>query len=256
MSGAVTPVRSTSCSWTHLLLFVGGVTGRRCDRRGAAQLTIPLASPIRDGRRAFPVWCGCGDRRPVRGHGSQAIVQVTSAGEYHRDLRYERPVGGDRFPSLHRERFICPHCAAFAGQYWAALGVSGENNDHEWLEASWDGDPFDERRTSRSTWNAAQCASCHQWSIWRESQMVHPQRQVGAPAHPDMPEGPRILYGEAAAVAAVSRRAGAAMARAALETLIKEIDAEAPRKARLEDRIGRLRGRVSTRWGSFSTSFA
>ncbi|WP_374754928.1 DUF4145 domain-containing protein [Pseudonocardia sp. N23] len=64
-----------------------------------------------------------------------------------------------------------------------------------------------------------------------------------------MPKSARELYEEAAAVAVVSRRAGAAMARAALERLIKEIDVSAPPRANLESRIARLKDRVSTPLG-------
>ncbi|MBV9140146.1 MAG: DUF4145 domain-containing protein [Pseudonocardiales bacterium] len=47
----------------------------------------------------------------------------------------------------------------------------------------------------------------------------------------------------------MSRRAGAALARATLERLIKVIDPDAPKRAKLEKRIDRLRLKVSTSLG-------
>jgi hypothetical protein len=76
--------------------------------------------------------------------------------------------------------------------------------------------------------------------------MVYPHRHLGAPPHPDMPAQVRSLYQEAAAVAAVSRRAGAALARATIELLLKKIDPAAPNNARLDGRIQRIQRSVST----------
>lgn len=107
-------------------------------------------------------------------------------------------------------------------------------------------DPFDPPpATHRHLWNGARCFSCGKWSVWFDGEMVYPRRSTGTPAHPDMPEPIRELYEEAAAVAAVSRRAGAALARATMERLIKHLDPGAPERAKLEQRIERLRPRVS-----------
>jgi hypothetical protein len=111
-----------------------------------------------------------------------------------------------------------------------------------------DGAPDDEWITPRvPTWAAARCGSCEQWSIWHNQLLECPRRAtVGPPAHPDMPAHPKQLYQEAAAVAAVSRRASAALARATVERLLKEVDPHAPKRSTLEARIGRVRNRVST----------
>jgi hypothetical protein len=61
-----------------------------------------------------------------------------------------------------------------------------------------------------------------------------------------MPPSVRELYDEAAAVAPVSRRAGAALARATIERLLKHLDPEAPKRASLEKRIDLIEARVST----------
>jgi hypothetical protein len=76
--------------------------------------------------------------------------------------------------------------------------------------------------------------------------MVFPRDRLGNPPHVQMPEGVRELYEEAAQVAVVSRRAGAALARATVERLLKYLDPEAPKGATLDKRIERVTPRVST----------
>ncbi len=73
--------------------------------------------------------------------------------------------------------------------------------------------------------------------------MVYPvQARLGNAAHDDMPPHVRDLYEEAAAVAVVSPRAGAAFARVTVERLIKHLDPEAPTHANLDQRIVRIKG--------------
>lgn len=81
--------------------------------------------------------------------------------------------------------------------------------------------------------------------------MVYPvQARLGSAAHDDMPPHVRKLYEEAAAVAVVSPRAGAAFARVTVERLIKHLDPGAPRGAKLEDRIVQIKRRdISTSLG-------
>ncbi|MFR9804811.1 DUF4145 domain-containing protein [Pseudonocardia sp. RS010] len=59
-----------------------------------------------------------------------------------------------------------------------------------------------------------------------------------------MPPDVAELFKEAAEVGAVSRRASAALARATLERLVKHLDTG--ERGTLNDRIGRLEGRVSS----------
>ncbi|MCS7480777.1 DUF4145 domain-containing protein [Umezawaea endophytica] len=60
-----------------------------------------------------------------------------------------------------------------------------------------------------------------------------------------MPDEVKELYREAAAVAPASRRAAAALARAAVEKLIRIIDPDAPARANLASRITRIRPQVT-----------
>jgi|GEM_PF-3022862 len=60
-----------------------------------------------------------------------------------------------------------------------------------------------------------------------------------------MPDPVRELYDEASRVAAVSPRAGAALARATLERLLKLLDPDASKSDRLDDYIARVVPRVN-----------
>jgi hypothetical protein len=64
-----------------------------------------------------------------------------------------------------------------------------------------------------------------------------------------MPPDALPLFKEAAAVATVSRRAGAALARATVERVLKTLDPDAPKGANLEKRIDRIRSKVPATLG-------
>lgn len=85
-------------------------------------------------------------------------------------------------------------------------------------------------------WFTATCASCNGSSVWRGDKLVYPAGS-GLPApHPDMDADARAIYLEASAVYPHSRRASAALARAALEKLLRSIPG-APQGARLDELI-------------------
>lgn len=97
-------------------------------------------------------------------------------------------------------------------------------------------------------WYAAECGSCQQMSIWLDERMVFPGLdRLGAPAHADLPPEVAELYVEAASVAPRSRRAGAALARAAVEKLLRHLDPDAPKSTSLEKRIERILPQASSR---------
>jgi hypothetical protein len=69
-----------------------------------------------------------------------------------------------------------------------------------------------------------------------------------------MPDDARELFEEAAAVVDLSRRAGAALARASLEKLLKGLYPDEPKTARLDDYIARAIQELSTPLGMLLTS--
>jgi hypothetical protein len=148
-------------------------------------------------------------------------------------------------PHQHRRRFVCPHCEALSQQQWSDL--YNHDGEYRFLETRilpGEEDPWSDRRENR--WYGAQCGGCDHWSLWRDGVMVYPHHRLGSAPHEDMPSDIRSIYIEAATAATVSRRAGAALARAMVERLIKHIDPDAPRNAKLDKRIDRIHPRVST----------
>jgi K+-sensing histidine kinase KdpD len=97
-----------------------------------------------------------------------------------------------------------------------------------------------------STWSMAQCFVCGGKSTWRGATLIYPDISVAPLPHVDMPDEAKALYEEAAAVVGISRRAGAALARASLERLLKALDIEASKNDRLDDYIARVSEKVST----------
>ena len=101
-----------------------------------------------------------------------------------------------------------------------------------------------ERRLAPLTWWAmSMCFACQKGSVWRGIRVVYPITNAFDGPHADMPAVAAMIYEEARAVGVVSRRAGAALARAALEQLLKDLLQE--ETGRLDDRITALSGRVS-----------
>lgn len=99
-------------------------------------------------------------------------------------------------------------------------------------------------RQGSDAWNVSTCTACSQSSVWRGEDLVHPRDGFAPAPHPDMPAAALSLYTEASEVLPISRRAAAALARAALETLLRGLPDANP-KARLVDLIGDLKGEVT-----------
>jgi hypothetical protein len=101
------------------------------------------------------------------------------------------------------------------------------------------------------TWAAARCYSCKKYVLWVDRTLVFPDADkwnaaaYHAPSD-DMPADSRSLFLEAVAVLPHSKRAAAALCRAAMERLVKYVDPEAPKKAKLDERLVRLEKRISS----------
>ncbi len=181
---------------------------------------------------------------------------------------------GDRSPARDKTAFDCPVCGAFAQQHWQEMV---EWNEELGTLPFWDGPRPAELAESRmpwlgnifehhqepspeelageadagedelppALWAFARCARCSFVTIWRGDLLVYPATSRMPLARTDMPAAARALYEEARAVYEVSPRAGAALARAALERLLREVDPDAPARSNLEARIQRVSGEVS-----------
>lgn len=150
------------------------------------------------------------------------------------------------------ERFDCPRCGAFSHHVRSVLRM------HVRVPQGTATRPFNDLRgtysvtgtevrsmgTSHEQWTATVCVSCTVPSVWRDSQLVYPRGSTVPGPHPDMPELARELYEEASAVLPDSRRAAAALARAALESFLKSREVSPSRK-NLQSRIADLKDQVS-----------
>lgn len=95
-------------------------------------------------------------------------------------------------------------------------------------------------------WFGSTCVGCEKGAVWRQGQLVFPLSSSVDRPHVDMPPDARELYEEARNTYPVSRRAAAALARASLESLLRELTPEQPR-ASLDELIASLSGLVNRR---------
>jgi len=98
--------------------------------------------------------------------------------------------------------------------------------------------------SGEGSWRSAECTYCHQWTVWRDDELIYPRSATVAMPHPQMPDGAKELYLEAREVLGVSKRAGTALARAALERLLRTLDPDAPKRADLATLIDRIAEKV------------
>lgn len=110
---------------------------------------------------------------------------------------------------------------------------------------------FGQSLNRNPTWEVARCYSCKKYVLWVDRALVFPDAdKLSAAAHhapsDDMPADTRSLFLEAVAVLPHSKRAAAALCRAAMERLVKNVDPEAPKKAKLDERFVRLEKRISS----------
>lgn len=146
----------------------------------------------------------------------------------------------NRLPGLEKNGFDCPRCGTFAAQTWRALNRNPSATQ------------FDDSKEVYGRWYTAECARCRESSVWREDRMVFPATGMAALPHASMPPEAKALYEEAREVLGISRRAGTALARAALERLLRTIDPGAG-KVNLATRIERVIPEVPESLGQMLT---
>lgn len=160
-----------------------------------------------------------------------------------------------RAPKHMKSSFNCPRCGAFTGQDWFDLQgqpVDGSYGARELKDSTLVGVS---RPTGASAeqarWTASKCFACKNHSIWVHTTLAYPDRQAAVRdseqvPNDDMPQDAADLFNEAVAVLPYSRRAAAALCRASMERLVKSLDPDCPRRAKLDERLARLEGRVSS----------
>ncbi len=132
------------------------------------------------------------------------------------------PPTADRSPSIGAARFVCPRCEAFADQSWINLTEAYTNSDQFYDTMRWrKGENGALIESGTGQWQASTCASCRDSSIWRDDAILFPRSSTIPSASKDTPGDVLALYEEGRAVWPISRRAGAALARAALEKMLR-----------------------------------
>ena len=163
-------------------------------------------------------------------------------------------------PSVRKTSFNCPHCDAFAHQFWYPLylekpvrenrlpllskDVQPQQNLITRVEGINEVDPEKEKlklnrlqegfpepgmcwRTveSKVVYNLfiSECFSCRRISIWINDKLIYPQRGVAPPPNPDLPDDIRSDYIEASSILEQSPRGAAALLRLAIQKLCKEL---------------------------------
>lgn len=156
----------------------------------------------------------------------------SSYGERVTDSRFQQP------------SFVCPHCGTLSQHIWSPMHT--RNSKGAVLQMQ---EPVTVAGQSPPTWSASLCtvSTCRRYCLWRKQELMYPLANAAGLPLPNaaMPDAVRGLYEEAVVVFGVSRRAGAALARATLEALLRHIDPDAG-KANLDERMARMEGRLST----------
>lgn len=131
-------------------------------------------------------------------------------------------------PRFHESKFKCPSCRAFTGQEWSPLFVVRAGYQGPMialLDPETEENYFGEDLPDNAHWNAARCVGCSELTFWRGEDLAYPLAGMESLAepHPALPNEAKGLLSEAIAVFPISRRAAAALCRAALESLLKEV---------------------------------
>lgn len=113
-------------------------------------------------------------------------------------------------PKYQLDAFNCPHCGAFAHQWWKYYISSRD------------------RKTGGETlilnnFGASFCARCGKVALWEGKQMIYPLVYITQPASEDMPLEVKKYYDEAREIFYQSPRGAAALLRLAIQKLTIEL---------------------------------
>lgn len=158
--------------------------------------------------------------------------------------RQEKPKHG-------HSSFNCPRCGALAAQTFNELRFQQGNSFSSVADPTireWNGSNWDEIDLR---WSRSVCFACKKSALWTGRKLVFPDPAAAGPdmapeRSADLPPMVATLYDEAAAVLPHSRRAAAALCRAAMEQLAKQLTSELPPAVKLDGRLVALSKTVST----------
>lgn len=114
-------------------------------------------------------------------------------------------------PSFEVDKFNCPHCKAFAQQYWHNVNMQrygyGGGSAVEPLRIS-------------------QCAHCSKICYWLDDKLLYPKTRTAPPPNPDLSDEIKRVYEEAAGIAQESPKGAAALLRLSIQMLCVELGEE------------------------------
>ena len=123
-------------------------------------------------------------------------------------------------PEFGLESFNCPHCNAFAEQYWYKLhGFNGTSNVVD------------------TYFQASQCHHCRKFIFWQDNKIVYPTSGIAQLPNPDMPEVIQKDYLEARDIVFKSPRSACMLLRLCVEKICNDKSAKGKS---LNDKIGDL----------------
>lgn len=159
-------------------------------------------------------------------------------------------------PTIRETAFNCPHCGAFAQQFWFSVhansprkdatpllldadDVKRHNLDHiedpetreevkKWANRMATGHPFIEEKPAYRDYNVhnvslSRCFRCNDVAIWIHDRLVWPSRGEAPVPNSDLPDDVRSDYEEAGTILALSPRGSAALLRLAIQKLCKRL---------------------------------
>lgn len=108
-------------------------------------------------------------------------------------------------PTFDQGSFDCPHCQAFAHQFWRVPKWQMAEQGNNWAE--------------RDYLRISECQHCSKLGVWVNTMLSYPDGTPAPPPNPDLPDEPLRTYKEAASIVSRSPRAAAALLRLAIEQL-------------------------------------
>lgn len=106
-------------------------------------------------------------------------------------------------PTFNGDAFTCPHCGAFAHQYW--FSIVGHHSSFG--------------NMALGTVSVARCSRCEDMTVWFEERLVHPDSAPAPMPNVDLPDDVKADFIEARSIYSRSPRGSAALLRLCIQKL-------------------------------------
>ncbi len=148
-------------------------------------------------------------------------------------------------PEHGSKKFKCPHCNTLATQEWFlahnASSISREILNDIYLDYRSNVTDYVQKEINNflrkignsfqskfynfvpNGFSVATCASCNNFTLWVNGEIVYPKKTTVSPPNEDLDENIKALYLEAATILVDSPKGSTALLRLALQKLLKQI---------------------------------